>query len=552
MRKLLLILIIGFGVTCQNTFAQKSEVQVSDSLAIIEGDEYLIHKVEKKQTLFSIASAYEVKLSRIAFDNPGVLDGLKKGQLLKILKSASGETKPVEVSDEKLELDGQYILYKVPRRQTLYAISKEHNTTIAALVDANPALSEGLKVGSIIRIPVPMILGEKETDKEEMVGLPDIIRLEEKIVFLGASDTVKSVTHITLMLPLYLDLNDTINETDNPEVEEEIYNKSEIALQFYEGVLLALDTLNQQGYKVELKVIDTENRPWKIRKLVEQGAFKNTDLIIGPLYSKVFNEVSGYAYDNCIPIVSPTIKDQGIVAKNDYVFKLIPSPELLVHDLGKYLSQSDSTNNMVLHYGSPDEQKLLWKFRQGLESSGEKPFAFPAFDIYKAGSDSIRNRLSLSGRNNLVILSNNQIKLASLLRKLVGWSEDAYIVACAPANWQRFKNLEIDHFDQLRMHMPSEFHVNYEDLETQHFVQEFRLRYQGEPNTFAFRGYDVVSHFVKNMNGIKELGPQYMLAVEETGLQSSFGWKKLEQGGFENTRSRIVDYTGLQLKLATD
>ena len=104
----------------------------------------------------------------------------------------------------------------------------------------------------------------------------------------------------------------------------------------------------------------------------------------------------------------------------------------------------------------------------------------------------------------------------------------------------------------MRLHIPAEFHVNYEDLETQHFIQEFRLRYQGEPNTFAFRGYDVVSHFVKNMNGIKELGPQYMLAVEETGLQSAFGWKKLEDGGFENTKSRIVDYTGLQLKLATD
>jgi hypothetical protein len=43
-----------------------------------------------------------------------------------------------------------------------------------------------------------------------------------------------------------------------------------------------------------------------------------------------------------------------------------------------------------------------------------------------------------------------------------------------------------------------------------------------------------------------------MLAVEETGLQSAFGWKQLEDGGFENARSRIVDYTGLQLKLATD
>jgi ABC-type branched-subunit amino acid transport system substrate-binding protein/LysM repeat protein len=551
MQKFLVIVFVLLGLFIQKGFSQDFVVTVSDSLAIIEGDEYLIHSVEPRQTLFSIASVYKVKLSRIAFDNPGVLNGLQKGQLLKILKSAQGETNPVEVSDEKLELDGQYILYKVPRRQTLYSIAKEYNTSVAAIIDANPELVDGLKVRTTIRIPVPMILGEKETDKERMVGLPNIV---QKAVVLEQLTVLRmgEPTHITLMLPLYLDLNDTINAADNPEVEEEIYGKSEIALHFYEGFLMAIDTLNQLGYKVKVKVIDTENRPWKIRKLVEQGALKNTDLIIGPLYSKVFDEVSGYAYDNCIPMVSPTIKDQGILANNDYVFKIIPSPASLAYDLGRYLSQSDSTANMVLHYGTPDEQKLLLSFRQGLESMGEIPFVFPAFDIYKAGSDSIRNRLSLSGRNNLVILSNNQVKLASLLRKLMGWSEEAYIVAFAPGNWQRFKNLEIDHFDQLRIHRPAEFHADYNQLEVQQFVQQFRLRYQGEPNTFAFRGYDVAMHFVKNINGIKNSGPEYMLAVEETGLQSAFGWKQLEDGGFENARSRIVDYTGLQLKLATD
>ena len=127
--------IVGFG---HSLFAQEAEVAKSDSVAKIEGELYSIHLVEAKQTLFSIAKTYEVKLSRIAFDNPGVLDGLKLGQALKILKSAQGETKPTEIENESLELDGQYVLYKVPRKQTLYSISKEYNTTVSAILDANP------------------------------------------------------------------------------------------------------------------------------------------------------------------------------------------------------------------------------------------------------------------------------------------------------------------------------------------------------------------------------------------------------------------------------
>ena len=61
----------------QQGVAQDFTVEKSDSTAKIEGEFYIIHIAQPRQTLFSIAKTYEVKLSRIAFDNPGVLDGLK-------------------------------------------------------------------------------------------------------------------------------------------------------------------------------------------------------------------------------------------------------------------------------------------------------------------------------------------------------------------------------------------------------------------------------------------------------------------------------------------
>ena len=554
--RLYIFIFLAFALHLQKGVAQDFTVEKSDSIAKIEGEFYVIHTAQPKQTLFSIAKVYEVKLSRIAFDNPGVLDGLKLGQPLRILKSAIGETKPVETIQETLELDGDYVLYTVPKQQTLYAISKEYNTTVSAIMDANPELSEGLKVGSTIRIPTPKIfgdkklVGEKKEMKMEMVGLPDIIR---KPAFTNGSESaVKTVSNISLLLPLYLDLNDTLGSKKLAKEPEQVYEKSEMALQFYQGVLMALDSLNKSGYKVNLKVIDDENRPWKVRNMVEKGNFKNADLIIGPFYSKVLSEISGYAYQNCIPLVSPTIKGANVIRDNPYVFKMIPSDDAMIFAMGRYLAKSDSTNNMILHYGTGDEQKLLWRFRQGLESAGKTPVNFPAYDIYKSGSDSIRNRLSLTRRNNLVILSNNQVKLAGLIRKISKWSEDAYIVGFAPNTWTGFKNLEIHHFDELRIHMPEAFYVDYERLEVQEFVQKFRKKFDSEPTSFTFRGYDLFMHFVRNLDGIKANGVEYMESVEETGLQSSFGWKKLGEGGFENSHPKMVDYTGLELKLATD
>lgn len=532
--------------------AQETQVQKSDSIAKIEGELYSIHVVEPKQTLFSIAKAYEVKLSRIAFDNPGVLDGLKLGQALKILKSAQGETRESENPKDALELDGEYVLYTVPKQQTLYAISKEYNTTISAILDANPELSEGLKVGSTIRIPVPKMLGEKHTAKVEMVGLPDIVKRdilktpEQPQVKLTGSGT------IALLLPLYLDENDTIAARKLKDEPETVFERSEIGLAFYEGFLLAADSLKKLGHDVKLRVFDTENRPWKVRQLVKQGKLNGVDLIIGPLYGKVFAEVEDFARMNCIPLVSPTLKGNDIVENHDYVLKLIPSEQAMVFGMGKYLAQSDSTQNMILHYGAADEQGMLWRFRQGLEASGMKPANFTAANIYKSGRDSIRNVLSLTSRNNLIILSNNEARLASLLRNMTNWTEEAYIVGYAPNAWQMFKNVEMDYFDHFRIHVPTPFYVDYENLDVQLFVQKFRKIFNADPSTFAFRGYDLAMHLIPNLSGIMEDGPSYLESVEEKGLQNDFRWHRVPNGGLENAAPRMVDYTGYELKLATD
>jgi ABC-type branched-subunit amino acid transport system substrate-binding protein len=289
-----------------------------------------------------------------------------------------------------------------------------------------------------------------------------------------------------------------------------------------------------------------------VQQLVKQGKLNGVDLIIGPLYGKVFAEVEKFAHTNCIPLVSPTLKGNEIVDKNDYVLKLVPSDETMVYAIGRYVSQSDSTKNLVLHYGAADEQRLLWRFRQGLEADGMKPANFPAVNMNRSSRDSLRTVLSRKTRNNLIILSNNEARLASLLRTMTNWTEESYIVGFAPNAWQTFKNVEMDYFDHFRLHIPTPFFVDYERIDVQLFVQRFRNTFKTDPSTFAFRGYDLAMHLIPNLNGIMESGPSYLESVQESGLQSDFRWIRVPNGGLENAAPRMVDYTGYELKLATD
>ena len=69
------------------SYAQEKEstdVHKTRSSAIINGQKYYLHTVEKGQTLFAIAKFYQRDVNDIVIDNPEAIDGIKPGQILKI------------------------------------------------------------------------------------------------------------------------------------------------------------------------------------------------------------------------------------------------------------------------------------------------------------------------------------------------------------------------------------------------------------------------------------------------------------------------------------
>jgi LysM repeat protein len=107
-----------------------------------------IHTVKKNETIYSIAISYGVSMDALMKLN-NIIDPkkLRVGQELKI--------------PEKLSVGGQrqsgaaYIEYTVIRGDTLFAIAKKNNVTVAAIRAANGfSESRVLKAGDILRIPL--------------------------------------------------------------------------------------------------------------------------------------------------------------------------------------------------------------------------------------------------------------------------------------------------------------------------------------------------------------------------------------------------------------
>lgn len=119
------------------------------------GKTYLLHTVEKGQTLYAISKTYSISVEDIKKANPELADnGIKIEQNIRIPVKAI-DKKQAKKSD--ITMKGDTIFHEVLKKETVYALTKKYEITEERLLELNPELANGLKVGmTLIIVGIPL------------------------------------------------------------------------------------------------------------------------------------------------------------------------------------------------------------------------------------------------------------------------------------------------------------------------------------------------------------------------------------------------------------
>ncbi len=168
------------------SFAQKNSYPTKK----INGTEYYIYSVEASEGLYAISRKFDVDKDEIVKANPEVKDGLRFGQVLLI---------PIQKGSKQVskESSSEFTEHKVEKRQTLFAISRKYGVSQDEIKKMNPEISNGLREGMILKIPVvnnnkkeekAVKAAEKVTEKnqskpkeEKTAGLTHVVEPKETL-----------------------------------------------------------------------------------------------------------------------------------------------------------------------------------------------------------------------------------------------------------------------------------------------------------------------------------------------------------------------------------
>ena len=139
MKKIIIGLIIlgyaGFAVAeAKDSIGQKT----------VNGKNYVLYKVEAKETLYSLSKKYNTTVDEIKTANDGLAAGLQKGATIMI------PSKSVVVSKPKIE--SVQAMHVVGDGETLYSISKKYNVSVDDIKKWNKLESNAISKGQELKV----------------------------------------------------------------------------------------------------------------------------------------------------------------------------------------------------------------------------------------------------------------------------------------------------------------------------------------------------------------------------------------------------------------
>lgn len=356
----------------------------------------------------------------------------------------------------------------------------------------------------------------------------------------------KEIKEMTLSMILPFDLDDV----DYHTATSQDLKKSEIAIDFYQGFKMGLDSIAHQHDDInfKLQVFDSKDDPSQLSALAAKGAVKSSDLVIGPVFPSGIKTFSVYSKNLQLPMVSPLAASDPDLFQNPYLISINNALEQHTYKAAEFIKNQLKPKKVILiRSGQADEYKYAVPFKKGMDSLA-KGIPLTEIGIKAVGNNGVYKYLSPVGLNVIVLPSTDRPFLMSILPTLQDLSSTYQIAIIGHPNWAKANFLDYGVLEKLDAYTTSSYQVDYSSKRAVDFVKKYRSTFSLEPSEFSFKGFDIGYYFGKLMS---EKGENFMsLLDKETsdGIENDFKFKRDAKSGYYNTSLMIMKFETGKLK----
>lgn len=563
-----------------------------------ENQTYILHTIEKGQSLYSIASMYGVSQADIVKMNPGSDEKIYIGHTLRIPRNTTGSQKET--------------FHTIEAGETLYRLTVKYNVSAKAICDANPGLSaEKFRIGQVIRIPAPdetpvvsdidnssktadvaseipaavqsrcrdmHKVKRKETiysiSKEYGITEAELIEANPE---LKGKNKIKKGSFLCIPYPTTtantgnakpqtIPTNNELFSENKKEAERistikaavilpflpDAASRSESArmVEYYEGFLMAVDSLKRSGTSIDLYTYNSGANVNSLNDILSKNEMKNMDIIFGPLQQQQIKPLADFAKKNDIRLVIPFTSKDNTVFRNPAIYQInTPQSYLYSEVYDHFVRQFPNANVIFIEANSKTKDKA--DFIKGLKDELRNRSIPMATLDEDASVEALKSALK-AGRENIFIPTSGSnlvlIKCLPQLTLLVRENPEFSIHMFGYPEWQTYTKDHLESFFELDTYFYSSFYTNDLFPAAKNFTRNYRRWYGKDMDErypkYGMLGFDTGYFFLKGLARYGSELENNLQRMDFAPIQTGFKFQRVNNwGGFVNKKVFFVRFT---------
>lgn len=389
----------------------------------------------------------------------------------------------------------------------------------------------------------------KKTVKTE---IPVQVVVKDTVAVVQPKDTtpvviVKEILTIGLILPLQLDKH--FEEDSLPDSEPLIISSSIPALNFYEGVLAAIDSTKKFGLDVRIKVIDIGGDSTQTVKALSRKMIPDCDFYLSLIPASNNYMLKELASKLKKPIFIQQGANTQMLDSVSNVWMSSPSNNTQLKQFANYIYSSQSSSNFVVVYRDMKKESDLANFIASIvDSTAGKPSTCTKVNYKNVGWTGLQNKLSKTKKNILFIPSSDESYLSSLLNNIKE-VEDIYSFSlCGLPVWEQFETVDPNILKEEGTYIFGGIYVDNENPKVKSFRKSFINSFHSDPSIQAYQAYDLVSFIIDNYSKHKENYSKYTSTSTLMFPEKGFSFKEVcASCGKENVNLSILKFGDYKL-----
>ena len=513
-------------------------------------NQVIFHTIQAGETLYKLSVKHGVSVERICRANPGLsVKNFRIGQVIAIPPKMKAST---EVKAQVAEAVSQVQaiqkeeplkpkcrdMHKIKRKETVYSISRMYNITEEELIAANPEIkNKSLKRGKFLCIPYP-----KETAQQKPVTPEENMdaNLTDAQLFDKNKKESKKISTIKAAIVLPFGTDGTAKREEQVRMVE-----------YYEGFLMALDSLKERGVSVDLYTYDSGNTQASVKQILNKPEMAGMDIIFGPAHTDQVKPMSDFAQKNNIRLVIPFTSKSDEVFNNPSVYQInTPQSYLYSEVYEHFLRKFSGANIIFLDAATGDEDKA--EFIKGMKDELQsKQMTFKELKGEMINPDGLKLVVDSLRENVVIPTSGKNIALIKILPQLVVTTREHpnyNMKLFGYPEWQTYTNDHQASFYEMDTYFYSSFYTNNLFPAAIQFTQAFRKWYSKDmANTYpkyGMLGFDTAFFFLQGLHRYGSNMEDNMNQMQITPIQTGFKFDRVNNwGGFINRKVFFVHFT---------